>query len=82
MGRAMNPRRHPISDSAHAQGRQPQRFGPHVPDIARFISTAIEPDSLGLLQEIDQRWPNLSLADYLGARALVAAMRMDVGGHA
>jgi hypothetical protein len=66
------------------QGRQPERFGPHVPAIARFlVMSALEPvDELSLLEEINRRWPHLSLHDYLGARVLVAAMRMDVEGHA
>jgi hypothetical protein len=64
--------------------RQPERFGPHVPAIARFIATgAFEPDqTLSLLEEINCRWPNLSFRDFFGARVLAAAMRMETEGNA
>jgi hypothetical protein len=73
-----------IPDPAHAQGRQPERFGPDVRALARFLATSlVEPaDSLGLLQEIDRRWPGLSFRDFMGARVLAAALVMPTEGSA
>jgi hypothetical protein len=75
----MSTRRHPICDPARGQGRQPQRFGPHVPAPARFLASAtiVEPaDSVEFLIEINRRWPGLSFGDFMGARVLAAALVM------
>jgi hypothetical protein len=63
--------------------RQPCRFGPSVPAVARFLASTIEPaDSVAFLVEINQRWPGLSFRDYLGACVLAAALVMKVEGNA
>ena len=68
---------------ANTQGCRPQRFGPDVPALARFLATAIElADTLSFLTEINRRWPGLSFRDYLGARVLAEALVMPTEGHA
>jgi hypothetical protein len=64
--------------------RQPQRFGPHVPALARFmvVSTVEPTDSLSFLTEVDRRWPGLSFRDFMAARVLAAALVMPVEGRA
>jgi hypothetical protein len=72
---------HHSEDGPTHKPRQPRRFGRDI--HASFVATRMEStDSLGLLQAIDENWPNLSFADYLGARALVAAVRMETEGTA
>jgi hypothetical protein len=64
--------------------RTPHRnFGPHVPVLARFMASTIEPaDTLSFFTEIDRRWPGLSFRDFLGARLLAAAIVMETEGNA
>jgi hypothetical protein len=60
-----------------------RNFGPAVPEIARLVAHSIEPpDSLSFLQEVDRRFPGLSLRDYLAGRVLAAAWRLQTEGTA
>jgi hypothetical protein len=55
-----------MTAAAATPTRKPDRFGPHLPELARLI--AISPvDSLSFLTEVDQRFPNLSFRDYMAA---------------
>jgi hypothetical protein len=72
----ISPRSHSISD---ANKRQPQRFGPRIHEVARYMASQIEPAHL---EEIDKLFPGLSVHDLVGATALVQALRMDVEGNA
>lgn len=75
-------RPHPISVS-DADGRQPQRSGPYVPAVARFvIETCASADSVEFLVEINRRWPDLTFRDFMGAMVLTEAMVMKTEGHA
>jgi hypothetical protein len=61
------------------QGRRPERFSARIHEVARYMASQIEPANL---QDIDEKFPNLSVHDLVGATALVQALRMDVEGHA
>jgi hypothetical protein len=66
-----------------ASGNAPQRFGPHVPEIARFLAEAgATADSVAFLVEIDRRWPGLSFRDFLGAAVLAEAFALKTAGTA
>jgi hypothetical protein len=71
-----------IPDSNSAQGRRPERFGAVVPELAQYIATEIEPDTLAFLAEVNRRWPTLTFRDFYAANTLAAAWRMKVEGHA
>jgi hypothetical protein len=64
-----------------APAREPNQFGPHVPELARLI--AVSPvDSLAFLVEVDRRWPGLSFRDFMAANVLAAAIVMPTEGTA
>jgi hypothetical protein len=66
-----------------ASGKAPQRFGPHVPALARFLAEAgATADSVALLVEVNQRWPNLSFRDFMGAAVLAEAFALKTAGTA
>ena len=66
-------------DSAHVQGRRPERFSARIHEVARYMASQIEPANL---QQIDELFPGLTVHDLVGATALVQAMRLDVEGNA
>jgi hypothetical protein len=77
--------RPPVNTTAkcdHAS-RLPTRFGPRTHEIALFLIKAGAPaDHIAVLAEVNRRWPNLSLRDFLGAVILSEALLMPVGGRA
>jgi hypothetical protein len=71
---------------AETQAPQHVRHGPYGPTavaVAKFLVPYVGCENIvGLFHEVDERWPNLSLRDLIGAMVLAEALAMKPEGNA
>jgi hypothetical protein len=58
-------------------------YGPRVVRIARFMIPHVgTADLIGLLHQVEERWPDLTVRDLIGAMVLAEALAMELRGSA
>jgi hypothetical protein len=57
-------------------------YGPRVITVARFLAPHIGCDLIGLLHEVVERWPDLTVRDLVGAMVLAEALALEPQGSA